>query len=122
MLSVIVPTLNEESGSPQRCSRARQPGVREIIVVDGGSVDATRAVAQPLADRRALGAARSRRADERRRRAPPRGDILLFLHADTLVPEGFAQAIAAACAAAGGHRRALRREPAAVELAAAADG
>jgi rSAM/selenodomain-associated transferase 2 len=95
-LSVIVPALNEEQGIGETLRRARQPGVREIIVVDGGSVDSTRAVAHEIADV-VLSAPRGRAAQMNAGAARAAGDILLFLHADTLVPEGFAQAIAAAC-------------------------
>jgi rSAM/selenodomain-associated transferase 2 len=99
-LSVIVPALNEELGIGATLRRARQPGVREIIVVDGGSVDGTRAVAHGLADV-VLSAPRGRAAQMNAGAARAGGDILLFLHADTLVPDGFAQAIAAACGKPG---------------------
>jgi rSAM/selenodomain-associated transferase 2 len=95
-LSVIVPTLNEECGIAATLRRARQSGVREIIVVDGGSVDNTRAVAHELADL-VLSAPRGRAAQMNAGAARASGDILLFLHADTLAPDGFAQAISAAC-------------------------
>jgi len=95
-LSVIVPTLNEERGIAATLRRVRVAGVREIIVVDGGSVDNTRAVAHQLADL-VLSAPRGRAAQMNAGAARAGGDILLFLHADTLVPDGFAQAIAAAC-------------------------
>jgi rSAM/selenodomain-associated transferase 2 len=95
-VSVIVPVLNEEGGIGETLRRARQPGVREIIVVDGGSMDETRAVAQPLADR-VLSAPRGRAAQMNAGAERANGDILLFLHADTLVPAGFAEAVAAAC-------------------------
>ena len=49
-VSVIVPTLDEESVVADTLRRARQPGVHELIVADGGSCDATRAIASPLAD------------------------------------------------------------------------
>jgi rSAM/selenodomain-associated transferase 2 len=95
-VSVIVPTLNEERGIVATLRRARQPGVHEIVVVDGGSVDSTRALAHELADL-VLSAPRGRAAQMNAGAARASGDILLFLHADTLVPDGFAQAIAAAC-------------------------
>ena len=103
-VTVVVPTLNEESVLAAALTRARQPGVREIIVVDGGSSDATTAVAARHADL-VLSAARGRAAQMNAGAAHARGDILLFLHADTLVPDGFARAVIAACgdnAAVGG--------------------
>jgi rSAM/selenodomain-associated transferase 2 len=96
-VSIIVPTLNEERVLGPTLERARQPGVREIIVVDGGSTDATRAIAAPLAD--VVVSARCGRAAQMNGGAEQAiGDILLFLHADTLVPDGFAAAVIAACA------------------------
>ena len=50
-LSVVVPTLDEAEALPASLAAARQPGVHEVIVVDGGSRDGTRAVARTLADR-----------------------------------------------------------------------
>jgi rSAM/selenodomain-associated transferase 2 len=98
LVSVIIPTLNEESALAATLERARQPAVREIIVVDGGSTDATRAVAARRAD--VVGSARRGRAAQMNAGAErARGDILLFLHADTSVPNGFAEAVIAACAA-----------------------
>lgn len=99
-VSVIVPTLNEERILAATLTRARQPGVHEIIVVDGGSVDATRAVAEPLADR-VLSAPQGRAAQMNAGADAARGDVLLFLHADTRVPEGYTVAVAAACAQPG---------------------
>lgn len=99
-VSVIVPTLNEERILAATLTRARQPGVHEIIVVDGGSVDATRAVAEPLADL-VLSAPQGRAAQMNAGAAAARGDVLLFLHADTRVPEGYTVAVAAACAQPG---------------------
>ena len=54
-------------------------------MVDGGSADATRALAAAACRPRDRVAARPRRADECRRRAA-QGDVLVFLHADTLLP------------------------------------
>ena len=46
-LSVIIPTLNEASELPETLKRARAiPEVKEIIVVDAGSTDDTRAIAR----------------------------------------------------------------------------
>src|SRR5438046_10741092 len=83
MISVIVPTLNEESILAATLKRARQPGVGEIIVVDGGSTDLTRAVATSYADQ-VLSAPRGRAVQMNAGAARASGDIVLFLHADTL--------------------------------------
>lgn len=95
-VSVIIPTLNEEQAIAATLRRTRQPGVREIIVVDGGSVDETRALAYRQADL-VLSAARGRAAQMNAGAARAAGEVLLFLHADTLLPDGFAQAVAATC-------------------------
>ena len=77
--------------------QARQPGVREVIVADGGSTDATCAIATALADV-VLAAPRGRALQMNAGAARAIGDVLLFLHADTIVPQGFAAAVLAACA------------------------
>ncbi|HSQ04905.1 MAG TPA: TIGR04283 family arsenosugar biosynthesis glycosyltransferase [Burkholderiales bacterium] len=94
-VSVIIPTLNEEATIVGTLQRARQPGVSEIIVVDGGSVDGTRALAHGFADL-VLSAPCGRAAQMNAGAQRAAGEILLFLHADTLVPHGFAEAVIAA--------------------------
>jgi rSAM/selenodomain-associated transferase 2 len=91
-LSVIVPALNEETELPAALRSARAPAVCEIIVVDGGSSDATVDIARRHADV-VIGAprGRARQLDEGARRS--RGDVLLFLHADSVLPHGFDRAI-----------------------------
>jgi len=96
-LSVIVPTLDEAEALPAALAAARQPGVTEIIVVDGGSRDGTLALARALADR-VLETARGRARQMNAGAAAARGDVLLFLHADTRLPAGYAQAVARALA------------------------
>ena len=97
VLSIIVPVLNEAAGivstllalAPLRARGA------EVIVVDGGSDDATVELAAAQADRvvaAALGRARQMNAGAALARAP----VLLFLHADTRLPEGAARLIQAA--------------------------
>jgi rSAM/selenodomain-associated transferase 2 len=99
-VSVIVPTLNEEAVLAPTLQRARQAGVREIIVVDGGSTDATVAIARQLADVViSVPPGRAGQMNAGAQRA--RGTTLLFLHADTLVPDGFATLALAACARPG---------------------
>ncbi len=95
-VSVIIPTLNEERALAETLSRAREPGVGEIIVVDGGSLDGTRAVAARLADS-VLSAACGRALQMNAGAQRAAGDVLLFLHADTLPPAGFAAAVITAC-------------------------
>jgi rSAM/selenodomain-associated transferase 2 len=96
-LSVVVPTLDEEAVLAATLGRVRDGDVHELIVVDGGSRDSTRAVAARFTERILVtepGRARQMNAGA----AVASGDVLLFLHADTLMPNGFARAIARALA------------------------
>jgi rSAM/selenodomain-associated transferase 2/rSAM/selenodomain-associated transferase 1 len=82
--SVIVPILNEESGLTQRLQVLREwCGAHELIVVDGGSSDASAEIARSFANKFLLstpGRARQMNLGA----ATAQGDILLFLHCDTL--------------------------------------
>jgi rSAM/selenodomain-associated transferase 2 len=87
-LAVIVPVLDEEGGiaaTLQSLSALRARGA-EVIVVDGGSRDRTVEIARPLCDR-LIAAPRSRAAQMNAGAGAARGDVLLFLHADTRLPE-----------------------------------
>jgi rSAM/selenodomain-associated transferase 2 len=99
-LTVVVPALNEAPGIVaclERLAPLRARG-HEVIVVDGGSSDATPRLAAPHCDRVLQGAARARRADERGR-GRRAGDALLFLHADTRLPPEADRLVAEALAA-----------------------
>ncbi len=88
MLSIIIPCLNEADGI-ERTLRALEPVRRrgaEVIVVDGASDDGTAERAAPLADA-VIGAPRGRAAQLYAGAGRARGEILLFLHADTLLPD-----------------------------------
>jgi rSAM/selenodomain-associated transferase 2 len=89
LLSVVVPTLNEagEIGAALEALQPLRERGAEVIVVDGGSADGTAKLAAPLADRVLTsepGRARQQNAGARE----ARGEILLFLHADTRLPPG----------------------------------
>jgi rSAM/selenodomain-associated transferase 2 len=88
-LSVIVPALNEAPGI-ERCLAALAPlraRGHEVVVVDGGSSDGTAQIAAPHCDR-LLASARGRAAQMNAGAAAARGEALLFLHADTVLPDG----------------------------------
>jgi len=67
----------------------------EIVVVDGGSIDASVAIARPLCDV-LISAARGRALQMNAGARASHGDALVFVHADTIVPMTFAADIAAA--------------------------
>jgi rSAM/selenodomain-associated transferase 2 len=93
-LSIVVPALNEATRI-DACLRAlaalRDRGA-EVIVVDGGSTDGTVASAEPLADR-VMQAPRGRAHQMNAGAAQARAETLLFLHADTRLPDDALQAI-----------------------------
>ncbi len=86
-VSIIVPVLDEATDIEATLTALAPYRTRgcELIVVDGGSRDGTIALANPLADR-VLTAARGRAAQMNAGAAAARGDVLLFLHADTKLP------------------------------------
>jgi rSAM/selenodomain-associated transferase 2 len=91
-LAIVVPVLDEAAqvvSRLQALAPMRGRGVR-VIVVDGGSLDGTAAQAAPWADQ-VLQAPRGRAAQMNagaRAAAALGADTLLFLHADTRLPEG----------------------------------
>jgi rSAM/selenodomain-associated transferase 2 len=88
-LSIVMPVLDEAAeieAALQALAPYRHRGV-EVIVVDGGSLDHTRELARPFADR-VIAAARGRSLQMNAGAAAAQGDVLLFLHADTRLPEG----------------------------------
>ena len=87
-LSIIIPVLNEVrliEACLGRLSDVRARGT-EIIVVDGGSQDGTAAIAESFADR-VLPAPRGRASQMNAGANVAKGDILVFLHADTTLPQ-----------------------------------
>jgi rSAM/selenodomain-associated transferase 2 len=74
---------------------ARFPGA-EVVLVDGGSTDATAAVAARSPKVRLLPSPRGRARQMNAGARAARGDVLLFLHADTLLPDGALAAVESA--------------------------
>jgi rSAM/selenodomain-associated transferase 2 len=116
IISVIIPTLNEERALPATLRHTLSLGFDDVIVVDGGSSDRTREIvrgfevrgagseesASHLAPRtphlRLLTSAAGRAKQMNAGAAAATGDVLLFLHADTLLPNDASDAITAALA------------------------
>lgn len=97
-ISVIIPTLNSEHDLPG-CLGGLMEGVeagliRELIVSDGGSDDATGAIAQAWGAEVFHGVA-SRGGQLKRGCAQAAGDWLLVLHSDTVLQKGWAAQVQA---------------------------
>ena len=93
-LSIIIPTLNAASDLPE-CLQALMPGlelglIREVIVSDGGSDDATPRIAGDTGATWITGAS-GRGAQLAAGADTARGDWLLFLHADTYLSPDWAE-------------------------------
>ena len=89
-LSVVVPALNEAAGiraALEALAPLRARG-HEVIVVDGGSTDGTAQLAAGLCDR-LLVTARGRALQMNAGARAARGEMLVFLHADTRLPADF---------------------------------
>ena len=92
-ISVVIPTLDAEAELPETLG-ALAHGleiVRELIVSDGGSGDATVRIAEE-AGASVISGPPGRGGQLRRGAQAARGDWLLFLHADTHLPPGWAEA------------------------------
>jgi rSAM/selenodomain-associated transferase 2 len=90
-ISVIIPTLNEESAL-EHTLKSIGRGV-EIIVSDAGSHDSTIKVASRFTKKIIL-SERGRGSQMDRGAREAKGDVLLFLHADTKLPEDWRERVA----------------------------
>ena len=89
MVSVIIPTYNEEIALPATLRvLLSQKGDYEVIVVDGGSSDHTKDIAEANPRVRFTTAPKGRAFQMNTAARQASGEWLLFLHADTLLPEG----------------------------------
>jgi rSAM/selenodomain-associated transferase 2/rSAM/selenodomain-associated transferase 1 len=91
-ISIIIPTLDEEENIAACLAGCRPSPNTETIIVDGGSRDRTAEIA------RSCGATVIQSAPVRARQMnagadAATGDLLLFLHADTRLPRGFAHSV-----------------------------
>jgi rSAM/selenodomain-associated transferase 2 len=91
-ISIIIPALDEEASIARAIRSCREAGPCELIVVDGGSRDRTVGIARGRADA-VIAAPRGRAAQMNAGSAVARGEVLLFLHADTLLPWGSVPAV-----------------------------
>ncbi len=102
MISIIVPVLNEETALPDFMGQFKNLEAKEdfeLIISDGGSSDGTVAIAQSLDSAVLIKVVNSPsgRAWQMNNAAKLAiGEVLLFLHADTYLPEGVLSAVAKA--------------------------
>lgn len=103
-LSIIIPTMNEAGELPGFLAElAGQAGItREVIVADGGSTDDTRAIAA-AGGALVVASAAGRGLQMNRGAVAARGEYLLFLHADSRLPDSglLADAVDALASATG---------------------
>ncbi|HMS82716.1 MAG TPA: TIGR04283 family arsenosugar biosynthesis glycosyltransferase [Nitrospira sp.] len=100
MISIVMPTYNEENVLPQNLRVLfTQPGDYEVVIVDGGSTDRTRVIVDqfnfqhpspltPHPSRQVVAAPKGRASQMNVGAQAARGEWLLFLHADTVLPHG----------------------------------
>ena len=117
MVTVVIPTLNEELRVAAAVRSAFEAGASEVIVVDGGSVDATAQIARD-AGARVLTGERMRAKQLNLGAREAANDTIIFLHADTLLPRGAAEAVVAARADFGGFRIAFAERSLRLRIAA----
>jgi rSAM/selenodomain-associated transferase 2 len=97
VISVIIPVLNEERRIAQRLTElAAMEHIDEILVVDGGSTDATVERARAFPGVTVLPAPRGRASQMNAGAERASGSVLLFLHADVALPADAPRHIAAA--------------------------
>ncbi|MGF1675105.1 MAG: TIGR04283 family arsenosugar biosynthesis glycosyltransferase [Rivularia sp. (in: cyanobacteria)] len=91
-ISIIIPTLNESKNIKATLASTQMSTNIEIIVVDGGSEDNTVDIVQSLGIKVITGY-QNRACQMNAGAMNATGDILLFLHADTLLPANFDEMI-----------------------------
>ena len=97
MISVIIPTFNEESHIKTTIGRLLEYDkaklITEIIIVDGGSTDNTVTAAGAEGIQVFTSPRKGRAAQMNFGASAASGEVLYFLHADTVPPPGFTQDI-----------------------------
>jgi rSAM/selenodomain-associated transferase 2 len=91
-ISIIIPALNEARNLPSVLQAMQAATQVEVVVVDGGSTDRTSAVAA-AGGARVIESAPGRSHQMNQGAAVATGPLLLFLHADTRLPQGFEHTI-----------------------------
>ena len=96
-ISVIIPTFNEETTLARTLAQTSAMPLEEVIVVDGGSTDCTIPMARAFLTRvpraRLVTTVQGRARQMNEGVKASRGEILLFLHADTQLPSNAPEVI-----------------------------
>jgi rSAM/selenodomain-associated transferase 2/rSAM/selenodomain-associated transferase 1 len=93
-ISVVIPVLNEEARIGRRLEELGCiDGIGEVIVVDGGSIDRTVAIARSIPRVKVIEASRGRARQMNAGAAAASGEAILFLHADVSLPPDAASLI-----------------------------
>lgn len=121
VISIIIPTLNAAAQLAETLASVAGVSGVEVVVVDGGSSDQTLAIAQRYGVR-VLTSAPGRGRQMNAGAAVAGGEILLFLHGDTVLPAGFADLVRETMAgpqtAVGAFRLAFDRQTTALRIIA----
>lgn len=90
-VSIIIPTLNEADALPHTLRNLQRlsPAPMDVIVADAGSTDETLAIAEGAAATVLSDLPKGRAGQMNAGAAAAQGDVLCFLHADTLIPDDF---------------------------------
>lgn len=96
-VTVLIPTLNEETRIAAAIESAFAAGAAEVVVADGGSGDATQRIARECGARVIDGEAMRSRQLNRGAEAAS-NDAIIFLHADTTLPSSACEAVVRALA------------------------
>ena len=94
-ISIIIPALNEAEAISRTLSGLEGIENLEVIVVDGGSIDATAALAGSRGAR-VIQSNPGKAVQMNTGAKVATGNILVFLHADTLLPKNFSHQIVSA--------------------------
>ena len=96
MVTVVIPTLNEQAALPGCLSSVGVSPQVEVVVSDGGSVDRTVSIARSAPDAVVVEGPPGRGQQLRRGASTASGNALLFLHADCRLPVGWLDAVGGA--------------------------
>ena len=89
MISIVIPVFNEEKGLNECLEKVfTQTGNFEVIIVDGGSTDKTKTIAENWQFAKVISSAKGRGTQMNAGAKVAKGDWLLFLHADTFLEKG----------------------------------